>query len=113
MKKEKKAKKKGRGWSPGWAHGWRMAQGNQMAAVPVVRPPAPVVVQPAQGVSGGTILVAFLGLGAVALGIMELTGVTHILSAAPPPAPAPGAKPAQPAPTAAAPAAAPAPQPTK
>ena len=86
-------------WRPALSAGKK----SQSPSMVVVRPaptPRPVVVT--QEKSGGSIFAVILGVAAVAFGVMELTGVTHVFGTTPAPkaapAPAPGA-PTVPAPT--------------
>jgi len=91
-------------WRPA---SWNVGKKGQSPSMVVVRPsptPRPVVVT--QEKSGGSLFAVILGVAAVAFGVMELTGVTHVFGTTPAP------KPAAPAPgTAAAPSGAAAPAP--
>jgi|SRR5579871_3758106 len=83
-------------WRPA---SWNVGKKGESPSMVVVRPsptPRPVVVT--QEKSGGSIFAVILGVAAVAFGVMELTGVTHVFAspaaAAPKPPAAPGAAPA-------------------
>lgn len=88
------AKKPNYRWRPA---PWKMGQPRKAQPTVVVNPPAApsVIVTESKGI-GSTIAVV-LGLGAVAFGVMELTGVTHVFSSStPPPPPKPATPPAAP-----------------
>jgi hypothetical protein len=81
------AKKPNYRWRPApWKVGQKKAQPTVVINPPVPASPSIVVTQ---GKSAGTTIALVLGLGAVAFGVMELTGVTHVFSSAPPPPPPP------------------------
>lgn len=73
-------------WRPA-SSPWIGAKGQAPATVVVRTPPSPVVVTEK---NSGALIVAVLGVGAVAFGIMELMGVTHVFTTPTiPPAPKP------------------------
>ncbi len=86
------AKKPNYRWRPApW-----MGQPKKGQPTVVVNPPAApsVVVTESKGI--GSTIAVILGLGAVAFGVMELTGVTHVFSSTTPPPPPKPATPAAP-----------------
>jgi len=79
-------------WGPGVArlrygwHPWRVGANEKPPAAPP--PPAQPAVTEVKSKTG-TALIVLLGLGVVTVGVLELTGVTHIFGPAPKPSPAP------------------------
>jgi hypothetical protein len=73
-------------WRPA---SWNVGKKGQSPSMVVVRPSSPRPVVVTQEKSGGSIFAVILGVAAVAFGVMELTGVTHVFTPAPKPPVAP------------------------